>query len=120
MNKHIYDLVLELRSSLEEDPDIVLLNDLENAMNENEDVKRLAEQYATLQSNLNERLAHDDVEQPDVKKMRGELSVIKYNLALHPAVMAYQSQYKIVSKIYTKLNKQLFQEFCNIKACKCL
>ncbi|MFA5485762.1 MAG: YlbF family regulator [Bacilli bacterium] len=120
MNKEIYDLVLELRRSLEEDPDVVLLNDLEYAMNGNEDVKRLAEQYATLQSNLNERLAHDEVEHPDVKKMRGELSIIKYNLDLHPVVMAYQNQYKVVNKIYAKVNKQLFQEFCNIKACKCL
>lgn len=120
MDKHIYDLALALRQSIENHPDVILLNTYEEVMNQNRDIQALADQYASLQSNLNDLLTRFEVEHPEVKKVRADLSFVKYQLDSHPDVKSYQNQFKIVNKIYNKINKSLFQDFCQIKDCKCL
>ena len=120
MTKELYELVMNLKTALDEDEDILKLNVVEEVMKADHEVQELSFQFEQVQHKLNELLEYLDVEHESVKKTRGELSIIKYSLDIHPLVVAYNNQYKIVNKIYGKINKRLFKDFCNEKGCKCL
>ena len=111
MDERIYNLAISLSDSLENEPDVILLNKLEKQMNDSFEVYQLSqkkdeclETYARLKE-----VYKDD--HPEVKKALKELKLAKENLNNHPLVKQYLEIYSRVRNLYMEIDQILFSDY---------
>ena len=110
----IYSLSYELKDMLSQDERAILLNKLEEEMNANEEVMKLAYQKDIAVSNYSDVLNHFDENSEEAKKAHHEMFLAKVALDNHPLVRKYLDAYKEVRELYFEINDILFSNL-NIK-----
>ena len=110
MKKNIYQLAESLKIELQNDPRIIALNQLEEKMNQDEEVMRLAYQKDLLASEYSDILNHFDRDSEPAIKIQKKLYEAKKALDEHPLVQQYLSAYKEVRELYTQINDILLTD----------
>ncbi len=110
----IYSLSYELKDILSQDERDLLLNKLEQEMNANEEVMRLAYQKDVAVSKYSDVLNHFDENSEEAKKAHHEMFLAKEALDNHQLVRKYLNAYKEVRDLYFEINDILFSNL-NIK-----
>lgn len=119
MSKDIYALAFELKDLLDNDPRIKILNDVEEDMKSNQEVKDLVfrKEIASIlyESGLN-NYGENSEEFKDSLKL---LHKAKLDLDTHPLVRTYLDDYSVVRDLYFQINDILFSGLnLNMKECK--
>ncbi|MCQ2088143.1 MAG: YlbF family regulator [Bacilli bacterium] len=108
MTQDLLDLVYQLKESLSKDPRIVELDKLEDEMNNNLEVIRLASKKEAATDDYNFALSHFSEDSKEVKDAQAKLSLAQKELNTHPVVVKYMNQYKVVRDYYNEINSILF------------
>ena len=104
----IYSLSYELKDILSQDERVLLLNKLEEEMNANEEVMKLAYQKDVAVSNYSDVLNHFDENSKEAKDTHHEMFLAKEALDNHPLVRKYLKAYQEVRDLYFEINDILF------------
>ena len=111
MDERIYNLASSLSSSLEHEPDVVLLNKLEQELNDSYEVYALSnkkddalETYTRLKEVYGEN-------HPEVINALKQLKAAKENLNNHPLVKQYLEVYSRVRDLYMEIDNILFSDY---------
>ena len=108
MNEEILKLTYQLKDALNKDSRIVNLNQIEVAMNENEEVMSLSYKKDVALDKYNEMLKYFSDTSEEVIKARKELAKNKKELESHPLVREYLKAYQMVRMLYEEINNTLF------------
>ena len=108
MDEKILKLTYQLKTALENDERIILLNDLENKMNSNEEVMALSYRKDLALDRYNEMCKYFKDDSEEVIKARQLLAEAKKELESHPLVREYLSAYQQVRLLYEHVNETLF------------
>lgn len=109
--KDITMLAFSLADSIEKDPRVLALKKAEKAMEENDEVGRLAFAFDTAQTRYNDFLKIYSETSPEVQKAQKNLYLHKKALDEHPFVREYLSCYQEVRKMYDELQTVIFAPF---------
>ena len=111
MNETIIKATYALKSDLNNDERIILLNELENQLNSNEEVMALSYAKDVAADKYNEmvRLFKDGSEEASLALK--QLSIAKANLDNHPLVREYVKAYQKVRELYNEINGILYSSF---------
>jgi cell fate (sporulation/competence/biofilm development) regulator YlbF (YheA/YmcA/DUF963 family) len=104
----IYSLSYELKDILSQDERVLLLNKLEEEMNTNEEVMKLAYQKDVAVSNYSDTLNHFDENSKEAKEAHHQMFLAKEALDNHPLVRKYLKAYQEVRDLYFEINDILF------------
>jgi cell fate (sporulation/competence/biofilm development) regulator YlbF (YheA/YmcA/DUF963 family) len=104
----IYSLSYELKDILSQDERVLLLNKLEEEMNTNEEVMKLAYQKDLAVSNYSGTLNHFDENSKEAKDAHHQMFLAKEALDNHPLVRKYLKAYQEVRDLYFEINDILF------------
>lgn len=110
MDNHIYELSLDLKKSLDNDPRIIKLNELEKKMNEDKEVMALAYAKDVASSEYSDILNHYSQDSETAKKYQKKLYAAKKALDEHPLVQEYLKAYVEVRNLYSEINAILFKD----------
>ena len=108
MDEKILSLTYQLKTALDNDPRIVLLNKLENDMNNNEEVMALSYHKDMALDRYNEMVKYFKDDSEEVINARRLLADAKKELESHPLVREYLSAYQQVRMLYEHINETLF------------
>ena len=111
MDEKIFFLTDELKKEMDKDPRFLRLQEVEERMNNDEEVMRLAYQKDLKSDHYNDLLKIYDDKHPLVVSARKELVEAKANLESHPLVKEYLNAYKEVKMLLYKVNDILFSDF---------
>lgn len=117
MNKEILDQAYILKDSLKNNPDIILLNELESKMSNSSEVMKLCYKKDMLADEYSDLLKIYKEEDDVVVNKRKELISSKDELYAHPLVKEYLKQFYKVQEMYEDINSLLFKDF-NMNLCK--
>lgn len=104
----IVTLSYELKELLSNDERVVLLNKLEEGMNNNEEVMRLAYIKDNKADAYETALRFFSEDSEEVKTARNALYIAKKELDEHPLVREYLKAYSEVRNLYLQMNEKLF------------
>ena len=108
MDEKILELAYQLKTALDNDSRIVLLNQLEEQMNNNEEVMGLSYRKDMALDRYNEMVKYFKDDSEEVVKARQLLADAKKELESHPLVREYLSAYQQVRLLYEHINETLF------------
>ena len=111
MDEKIFSLTDELKKEMDNDPRFLKLQEIEEKMNNDEEVMRLAYQKDLKSDRYNDLLKIYDDKHPLVVSARKELVEAKTNLESHPLVKEYLKAYAEVKMLLYKVNDILFGDF---------
>ena len=114
MNESLLAKVESLKSALEKDERVLLLNEVEERMNKDEEVMKLAYQKDMALLAFEDALKHFPESSQEVKDAQNRLYKSKLALDEHPLVIEYKQKYKAVRELYDQVNKELFFDFDSI------
>lgn len=116
--KDIYEEIEKLSSRLNNREEVKKLKEIENKMENDLEVLKLANEFSLAQSEYNSCLNHYDMNSEEAKKVQKKLYEAKLKLDSHPLVKEYYSYLKDVNEPLRYLEFNLFDKFKN-KAHKC-
>ncbi len=108
MDEKILSLTYQLKTALENDERIALLNKLEQKMSSNEEVMALSYRKDMALDRYNEMCKFFKDDSEEVIKARKLLAEAKKELESHPLVREYLSAYQKVRVLYEHINETLF------------
>ena len=108
MDEKVLSLTYQLKSALDNDPRVILLNKLEQEMNNNEEVMALSYRKDMALDRYNEMVKYFKDDSEEVVKARRLLAEAKKELESHPLVREYLSAYQQVRLLYEHINETLF------------
>lgn len=111
MEIELLNALYELKASLENDPRVLKLKELDKLLNENEEVMALSYRKDNANREYEDALRFFKENSPIVKEKQRLLYEAKYNLDIHPLVKEYNAAYKEVRLLYEEVNKELFKDF---------
>ena len=111
MAEDIYLKAEHLKQSLNNDPRIIRLNELEKKMNDDEEVMALAYQKDVAATNYSDVLKYYSEDSEQAKEALKKLHYAKLALDSHPLVIEYLCAYKEVRELYEQVNEILFANF---------
>ncbi len=111
MGKDIYLEAEKLKETLQSDPRIIRLNELEKEMNDSEEVMALAYKKDMAVVNYSDILNHFSNESKEAQEALKALHQAKLDLDNHPLVKDYLKAYKEVRELYGEINEILFSNF---------
>lgn len=111
MSNELIELLTSLKSELENDPRVIKLDELDEKLNENEEVMKLAYKKDMASVDFDDALKHFGENSKEAKEALKKLHEAKYNLDTHPLVNEYQAAYKEVRLLYEHISKELFGDF---------
>lgn len=111
MNAILLNKINDLKDALASDERILALGRAEKAMEEDEEVMRLAYQKDQAETAFNDALRHFGESSTEVKSAQKNLFVAKSILEIHPLVRAYLLAYREVRILYEEINEKLFAPF---------
>ena len=111
MDERIYSLAESLSTSLENEPDVILLNKLEKELNDSYEVYLLSNKKDECLENYTRLKDVYDENHPEVIKALKALKEAKENLNNHPLVKEYLEVYSRVRDLYMEVDHILFSDF---------
>lgn len=115
MQSNLVNNLYKLKEEIEKDKRVVLLNSLEDELNNNEDVMRLAYKKDMCLVDYEDALKFFKSDSKEVSLAQEKLYKAKLELDSHPLVIKYNKAYKDVRLLYKKISFELFGEFLNVK-----
>ena len=108
MDEKILELTYQLKTALDNDSRIALLNKLEEQMNNNEEVMGLSYRKDVALDKYNEMCKYFKDDSEEVINARKELATAKKELESHPLVREYLAAYQQVRILFEHINETLF------------
>ena len=110
----IYNLALKLNKLITNDADYVKLNELDNALNCNDEVMSLSYKKDMACVKYSDLLKiHNEKDQEVVNALK-ELNIAKSNLDQNPLVKEYNHYYSKVKQMMFEVNSILFSDFTSV------
>ena len=114
MNNSLYEEVYKLRDQMKSDQRFLTLKEMDEKLNNNEEVMKLAYQKEMAIVEYEDALNHYGKNSAELKKAQQNLAKCKLNLDNHPLVKEYYLALQKVREMDRKVNEKLFDDF-NIK-----
>lgn len=114
----IIALAYDLKTTLEQEPCVVRLESLNQALNKEQELLRLSEEFHALQLDYERLWELYGDEHPQLLSVQKKLHQLKLTIDTHPLVKTYLEAYRDVRHLYQRLQKDLFTPFHTpIKGC---
>ena len=111
MNNPLYEEVYKLRDQMKSDPRFLALKEMDEKLNNNEEVMKLAYQKEMAIVEYEDALNHYGKNSAELKKAQQNLAKCKLNLDNHPLVKEYYLALQKVREMDRKVNEKLFDDF---------
>lgn len=111
MDEKILNLTEELKAAMDNDPRFLRLKEIEERMNNDESVMKLAYQKDMKNDRYNDLLKIYDENHPLVKQAQKELYEANQELNNHMLVKSYMAAYLEVKMVLHQVNNILFSDF---------
>ena len=111
MNNSLYEEVYKLRDQMKSDPRFLTLKEMDEKLNNDEEVMKLAYQKEMAIIEYEDALNHYGKNSAEVKKAQQNLAKCKLNLDNHPLVKEYYLALQKVREMDRKVNEKLFDDF---------
>lgn len=111
MDEKILNLTEELKAAMDNDPRFLRLKEIEDRMNNDESVMKLAYQKDMKNDRYNDLLKIYDENNPLVKQAQKELYEANQALNNHLLVKSYMAAYLEVKMVLHQVNNILFGDF---------
>jgi len=111
MNNSLYEEVYKLRDQMKSDPRFLALKEMDEKLNNNEEVMKLAYQKEMAIVDYEDALNHYGKNSEELKKAQQNLAKCKLNLDNHPLVKEYYLALQKVREMDRKVNEKLFDDF---------
>lgn len=111
MNNPLYEEVYKLRDQMKSDPRFLALKEMDEKLNNNEEVMKLAYQKEMAIVEYEDALNHYGKNSVELKKAQQNLAKCKLNLDNHPLVKEYYLALQKVREMDRKVNEKLFDDF---------
>jgi|GEM_PF-1343617 len=111
MNNSLYEEVYKLRDQMKSDPRFLALKEMDEKLNNNEEVMKLAYQKEMAIVEYEDALNHYGKNSAELKKAQQNLAKCKLNLDNHPLVKEYYLALQKVREMDRKVNEKLFDGF---------
>ena len=111
MNNSLYEEVYKLRDQMKSDPRFLALKEMDEKLNNNEEVMKLAYQKEMAIVEYEDALNHYGKNSAELKKAQQNLAKCKLNLDNHPLVKEYYLALQKVREVDRKVNEKLFDDF---------
>lgn len=111
MNEEIYSKAERVKELINNDPRVIILNQLEKEMNENEEVMSLAYKKDMAALEYGDTLNHYSEDSEEAKVALKKLHSAKLELDNHELVKKYNKAYGEVRELYQQLNQIIFGDF---------
>lgn len=116
MKKDVIELCYELSDQITTSEVFLTLKKIETAIQNDEELTQYEQSFIVAQERL---IAIDESGSEEEKSLaRRTLSAAKYQLDVHPLVIAYNKQLKELNKIYDEINQKVFNKFRTQRTCK--
>ncbi|MBQ0009031.1 MAG: YlbF family regulator [Firmicutes bacterium] len=111
MNQTLFEKVAKLKEEINNSPEVKELNRLNSLLENNEEVMRLCYKKDCAVTNYEDALKHFGENSEEAIKTQKALHQAKLELDSNELVKQYNEQFKIVRKIYDKINEEIFNPF---------
>ena len=111
MNNSLYEEVYKLRDQMKSDQRFLTLKEMDEKLNNNEEVMKLAYQKEMAIVEYEDALNHYGKNSAELKKAQQNLAKCKLNLDNHPLVKEYYLALQKVREMDRKVNEKLFDDF---------
>lgn len=111
MNQSLLEKVTKLKEEIGNSPEVKELNRLNDLLENNEEVMKLCYRKDCAVTNYEDALKHFGENSDEVLKAQKALHQAKLDLDSNDLVKKYNEQFKIVRKIYDKINEEIFNPF---------
>ena len=111
VNKTLLEQIDILKREITTDERLIVLNNIEKAMVENDELMRLAYKKDIAETNYNDALRHYAENTSEVKEAQKHLFQAKSELEKHPLIREYLIAYREVRILYEEINDALFNPF---------
>ena len=111
MNNSLYEEVYKLRDQMKSDPRFLTLKEMDEKLNNDEEVMKLAYQKEMAIVEYEDALNHYGKNSAELKKAQQNLAKCKLNLDNHPLVKEYYLALQKVREMDRKVNEKLFDDF---------
>ena len=111
VNNSLYEEVYKLRDQMKSDPRFLALKEMDEKLNNDEEVMKLAYQKEMAIVEYEDALNHYGKNSAELKKAQQNLAKCKLNLDNHPLVKEYYLALQKVREMDRKVNKKLFDDF---------
>ena len=113
MDAELATLLNNLKTAIENDERVLALKQIDDKLNKDEEVMKLAYQKDMASLSYEDALKHFPKDSKEVKDAQIRLHQAKLALDNHPLVKQYNEAYKNVRLMYEKINEELFSSFKN-------
>ena len=111
MRQELLEKIAEYRAYLESDPRIKKLEELEEAVNDNSEIKALSNSLQKAEYDFEEKKTHFGGSSEEAKAAQKALYGAKLKLDSHPLVKEYNAAYIVVKDLYLYIDDILFSSF---------
>ena len=111
MDQILLEKVQALKSYIDNSDEIKELNHLNELLEKDEEVMKLAYLKDMKLLKYEDSLKHFKEDSEEVKQAQKELHKAKLDLDSNVLVKKYNAQYKIVKEMYDKINEEIFNPF---------
>lgn len=116
MKKDVIEICYELSDQIRQSDVFLSLKKIEKNIEDDQVLQELKKAFIIAQEHL---IAVDEMGSEEEKsEARRLLSSAKYQLDIHPLVMAYNRQLKALNQIYDEVNQKVFHKFRTHRSCK--
>ena len=111
MNQKLAEKALELKEGINSLPEVIELERLNKLLNENEEVMKLCYCKDICATKYEDAVKYFGLESDEARGAQKALYQAKLELDSNELVKEYNAQYKLVRKIYDKINEEIFNPF---------
>ncbi|MCQ2801334.1 MAG: YlbF family regulator [Bacilli bacterium] len=111
MNQNLLEKVTNLKEEINNSPEVKELNRLNSLLENDEEVMKLCYRKDCAVTKYEDALKHFGENSDETILAQKELHQAKLELDSNELVKKYNEQFKIVRKIYDKINEEIFNPF---------
>lgn len=111
MNEKLFEKVSKLKEEIDNSQEVKELNRLNSLIENDEEVMKLCYKKDCAVTSYEDALKHFGENSDEVLKAQKALYQAKLELDSNKLVKEYNEQFKIVRKIYDKINEEIFNPF---------
>ena len=117
MDKELYDALIKLKESIENDPRVLALNEIDARLSKDEEVMKLSYKKDLAIVSYEDAINHFGEKSEQALKAQKELHLAKLELDSHPLVKEYNAKYQEVRLMYNHINEELFGKIISKNKC---
>ena len=111
MNQNLIEKTLELKEEINSLPEVIELERLNKLLNKNEEVMKLCYRKDICIAKYEDAVKYFGLESDEARDAQKALYQAKLELDNNGLVKQYNAQFKLVRKIYDKINEEIFNPF---------